>query len=488
VESGNLCLWEVATGKKLRTFSEAKLTTSALAFSPDGKVALSGSWDKTVRLWDVATGKELCSYLTNQPINSIAFSPNGKQVLAGGQKALLWDIATGKEVRTFQPRDGASWAGFLPDGKRILTSGGGVATLWNSSTGEAVRTFRWSAGGGDQVALSPDGKHAFFYYSAALVLWDLDVNQEVGVWASLEMRMRPFHCLAFSPDGKRAVSTSKDEPTTFWDVATGACSFTVPCNEPPEEYGAAWSPDGKQVLLGDTKGLVLWDVQARKEVRSFKIAEDLGWYVPPLCVAFSPDGKLALAGGYGHHRTQFGRLQLWEVASGKRVRTFEGQAAEVHFAALLPGGKRVLSADAKGTLILWDVASGKQVNAWTDPEAPRVALSPNGKRALRYGTKLKLWDVAAGKVAAVLVDDSSGVRGAAFSPNGKHVLWHESVSSMKVIDLRSGKQIGKAPRLGTLAGIWVPVFAPDGRLVWFDPYRPRLQLYEPVKYQAIPKD
>ena len=104
-EDNTLRLWQVDTGKELRSFNGHTGFVSAVAFSPDGRFALSGAWDDTVKLWDVATGQELRSiqrpYRLSRSGRVLARRPLCP-LWRPGQKLKLWDIATGQELRSIQ--------------------------------------------------------------------------------------------------------------------------------------------------------------------------------------------------------------------------------------------------------------------------------------------------------------------------------------------------------------------------------------------------
>src|SRR5262249_39907470 len=116
----NLSAWlHDSPGLKAVFSHDARVHT--VAFSPDGKTLLTGSWDKTARLWDAATGRALGEPLRHQyRVVSVAFSTDGKAVLTGSNDgtARLWDAATGRPLeRTFPFRSIVNTAAFSPDGK-----------------------------------------------------------------------------------------------------------------------------------------------------------------------------------------------------------------------------------------------------------------------------------------------------------------------------------------------------------------------------------
>src|SRR5580698_1222749 len=158
----------------------------SLAFSPDGHTLASGAEDHTVKLWDVASGRELRTLSGSDQVTAVAFSPDGRVLAAGsgddaktfpragGGKISLWDVATGRELPALRGHSAAvTSVAFSPDGS-ILASGGrdGAVKLWNLASGSELRTL----GGSGQItstAFSPDGRIVASASDKTIKLWDL---------------------------------------------------------------------------------------------------------------------------------------------------------------------------------------------------------------------------------------------------------------------------------------------------------------------------
>jgi WD40 repeat protein len=173
-----------------------------VAFSPDGKTVLTGSWDKTARLWNAGTGKPIGAALQHRAyVLAVAFSPDGKTVLTGSQDntARLWEAGTGKPIgAALQHQNLVQAVAFSPDGKMALTgSRDNTARLWEAGTGKPIGTALHHQGAAalqDQgpvvtVAFSPDGKTVLGSWDKTARLWRLPRvlgdPERVALWARL---------------------------------------------------------------------------------------------------------------------------------------------------------------------------------------------------------------------------------------------------------------------------------------------------------------
>ena len=344
----SLRLWDVASGKALKTFEGHQGRVNSVAFSPDGKQLASGSGDNSLRLWDVASGKVLKTFEGHQDwVMSVAFSPDGKLVASGSDDSSLrlWDVASGKALKTFEGHQGSVMSvAFSPDGKRLASgSGDNSLRLWDVASRKVLKTFEGHQDWVRSVAFSPDGKTlASGSGDNSLRLWDVASGKALKTF---EGHQGSVLSVAFSPDSKLLASSgSFDGSLRLWDVASGKALKTF---EGHQDWvnSVAFSPDGKTLASGsDDRSLRLWDVASRKVLKTFYGHQD--WV---RSVAFSPDGK-RLASGSGDKS-----LRLWDVASGKALKTFEGHQGWVNSVAFSPDGKLLASGSDDNSLRLWAI-------------------------------------------------------------------------------------------------------------------------------------
>ncbi|HEY8206908.1 MAG TPA: NB-ARC domain-containing protein, partial [Myxococcaceae bacterium] len=176
-------VWDVETGQVRRTLEGHARAVNAVALSADGKIAVSVSDDRTVKVWDVETGQVRRTLEGHaRAVNAVALSADGKAVVTGSgdRTAKVWDVETGQVRRTLEGHGSSVEAVALSaDGKAVVTSSDdGTIKVWDAETGQVRRTLEGRGGWGTTVALSADGKMAASGSDDRTVkVWDVETGQ-----------------------------------------------------------------------------------------------------------------------------------------------------------------------------------------------------------------------------------------------------------------------------------------------------------------------
>jgi len=428
-------------------------SVNSVAFSPDGKQIISGSSDRTIKLWDVATGREIRTFSGHTDlVRSAVFSPDGKQILSGSsdKTVKLWDVATEREIRTFSDNYVYSVA-FSPDGGQILSgSYDKTIKLWDTATGREIRTFSGHSEGVSSVTFSPDGRQILSgSWDNTIKLWDVATGREIRTFSG---HSEGVSSVTFSPDGRQILSGSWDDTIKLWDVATGREIRTFNGHS---DYvsSVAFNPDGRQIISGSIDGTIkLWDTSTGREIRFF-----LSHSRAVISVAFSPDGKQIISDS--SDRT----IKLWDVATGREIRTFSGHTDFVRSAVFSPDGKQILSGSFDKTVKLWDVATGREIRTFSN-NVHSVAFSPDGRQILydSYDKTIKLWDTATGREIRTFSGHTDRVFSVAFSPDGRQILSGSDDGTIKLWDVSTERELRTFSGHGVVSSV---AFSPDGRQI-----------------------
>jgi len=198
-------------------------------FSPDGKLALTASYDNTSRIYEVASGKEL-QVLSGHTIdvNSAVFSPDGKLALtaSGDKTARVFEVATGKELQLLRGHTFiVNSAVFSPDGKLALTaSGDNTSRIYEVASGKELQVLSGHTKWINSAVFSPDGK-------LALTASDDNTSRIYEVASGKELQVLSGHTwrvssAVFSKDGTKVITIGEDHKTIIWDCATGKALYT----------------------------------------------------------------------------------------------------------------------------------------------------------------------------------------------------------------------------------------------------------------------
>jgi WD40 repeat protein len=275
-------LWEVpsarpegvvASGKPGRQFEGHKSWTAVAAFTPDGKLTLTGSHDRTIRVYETATGEHLRTLDRHAAaVNNLAIAADGRTALSSTHKGdegnegqiFVWDLATGELVRTLTGHVG--WVGSVSlsaDGGRAVSAGvDGTVRAWDVATGEE----RWKvppAAGRDgqyppRAALLPDGKRVAVADETGLRLLDADTGKEAK---RLSGPLATVWSLDVSADGTRVLVSSGHNSGNWirvWSLTDGQLVRQIDGGA-DKLNSARLSPDGRRVAAGTFRqGTLVW--------------------------------------------------------------------------------------------------------------------------------------------------------------------------------------------------------------------------------------
>ena len=436
--------------------------------SPDGSRLASANigngWHGII-VFDAASGMQTASCKgPESELWSWAFSPDGKLLSAGHEDgtASIWDAVTGSLLATCRGHaNKVLGVSFSPDGTRLVsTSSDGTVRQWAVATGREVEPpYDRHSGDVTAAVYSPDGRWVASAGTDRTVrVWQATGRQDVAV---LHGHTGPVAELAFAPGGRRLASVSHptrlvpvvaDGTIRVWDVDPRA-TLPVLRGHGSYVYPVAYSPDGRWIASGDWDNrLRLWDARTGEACAIL----DNGDLVKSL--AFSPDSSRVVSARHD-------RLQVWEVATGRRVQEFPVPAPNILGLAFHPDGATLAALDGSGGATVLNAATGAVVArlrlaARHDTKA--LAFSPDGRWLAGVSTDDKtlcLFDTHTYQPSAQFPGHEGWIRDVTFSHDSRRVASCSSDQTVRVWQIDGGAcQVLR----GHTDYVFAVAFHPDG--------------------------
>ena len=329
------------------------------------------------------------------------------------------------------------------------------------------------------MAFSPDGTKlaSGSRDDGTIRLWDVQTGENI---ATLERHMKVVEFVAYSPNGKILASGAYDGTVKLWSAGTGENTATL-TGHTGATISGTFSPDGRILASGSRDNAVkLWDVQTGENIDTLE-----GHTYKIKSLAFSRDGA-TLASGGSHDI-----VRLWDVQTGENIATLPWYTRSLTSVAFSPDGAALATVWSDHSLKLWPITpliplSGEKteesIATFTGHTARinPVVFSPDGTMLASGASNgtVRVWDVETGTNIATLIGHTNWVYSVAFSPDSRTLASGSSDETIKLWDIEAGKNIT------TLQGHRVEsvAFSPDGAILASGSYDGTIFLWDMTEW------
>jgi len=474
-------LWEVSSGREVRSFLGHDMSVTALDFSADGKYLLTGSNDKTVRLWNVETGKTQVVLPVNGHVNAVALDPSSRFIMVSGYqteytgKSYIWDdsvlvfdLKTKKQIKKL-PSDPDRGLGFgvdmavSADGKWIaLGEDNRKAHVYHIPEWKLAYTFEYSdkesscGGCNTRVAFSPDSKNFYMAsHGGEAKKYALHDGQLLKTYVEKIDDLTGF---AISADGKKiAIATEKE--IVVLSESTGAELAKMPAEENNDFNEIKFLQNGSKILVAcNDNTAFVWNTGINKKEKSFTgflnqrdkggLSYDPNSYWESNIAKFvrfknnlliSRDGKTLVKGKFGH------KVKRWDVASGKTEMEYVGHKKAVLCYDLSKDGKKLLTGGGDGKIILWDFETGDSLKTIASYHEPIFDIHFNSDEtkslSCSWDASVKIHDLATGEREHMLDFQTNSAYNVLFHPNDLYLFTSRLDNSLQMWEIDTKKEV-----------------------------------------------
>lgn len=420
---GIIHILDAKTGKELQVLKDR--THLEIDFSPDSKYLAAPSEDNTARVWNIETGQMEQVLNHSSTVIDVKFTPDGQYVLtrSGPEKALrIWDLKKEPERNILQKHTGPVYrVSFSPDSKYFVTTSLDKTTrIWNLEKGEELLQLKGHSDVVTSIRFDPSSQYlATGSFDTTARLWKVETGQ---VMHTLEGHTDSVIDVDFSPNGKYLATGSWDGTVRIWNVETGIQLYLLEGHFAPVVV-VRFSPDGRYLVTGGADNMArIWDVETGDQLYVLK-----GHSVSVDHISFTPDGQYlaTIGGGYGGDNSPGDNTAfIWEVESGKQIRTLKTSYGEFTDISFSPDGRYLEAGDNVGTLRIWDMETDQKIYTIDVPRIDTSDFSPDGEYLVTGGFQdgsVYVWEMETGQEERVLASHSGSIYDISFSPDGQYL-------------------------------------------------------------------
>jgi WD40 repeat protein len=455
-EDGTARVWEAPAGRLLSVLDGHERSVNDVQFSPDGRLVATAGTDGTARVWEAATGKLIHMFRGHEDelsVQETEFSPDGQLIVSMGDRIHIWRASTGEPLKVpggpdfLYPLSVA----FSPDGRLVLAGTvDGSAWLWQTRTGKVLAELPhpWQSQGSQSpgssvpnwvttAEFSPSGDSMVTGDRAGVGrIWD--VGPHPRLLARLEGHVQTINTAGFSPDGHLIITSSTDGTARVWASGTGDLVTTLQGHR-LSVSSASFSRDGRFALTSGADGTArVWDALTGEPVAELRGHE--GFLNE---AEFGPDGQWVLTG------SSDGLGAVWTAGTGQPDLVLPAFQGSKHVfgtcGRFSPDGRLVVTfGSGRDPPRVWDVTSGQLVTALGTHPATSAEFSPDSRLIVTCcRQRAMVWDATSGEEVVVMGPESSAAGMASFTPDARLVVTGGRLSGdgKKVMTLEGGPAV-----------------------------------------------
>jgi len=451
-------IWALDSGKCLKTLSGHTNFVESTFFSPDSKRIVSSSYDNTIRVWNAENGTCLVTLEGHTGhVTFATYSQDGKKIVSTSPfdgTIRIWDAIDGTCLKIIRAAIAVESVFFSPDGKNILSgSGDNTVRIWDVDTGSCIKTLNGHKGKVNSAKFSPDGKRIVSASNDGDVrIWDVEAGTCIKV---LEGHSDNVNFAEFSSDGGKIASSSWDNTIRIWDEGERDC-MRVFDGHSAIVNAVGISPDGSKIVSCSCDNTIrIWGVQNGECIKVLPVSPNFA-YVSS--VNFSNDGRKIIS------TSDDNVIRIWDSDTGECLKAFSGlnntlkiqnsdgailemnlsYSSAVRYASFLNNSNRIVTAGPipNGVCIL-NLETGNGIEL-SDSYYPS-AVSPDGKTVAASSRRniVRIWDTSTGKCLEAFEPFSETIKAIAFSPDGKYIAVATYDNPISILDIKSGICIRK---------------------------------------------